>query len=126
LPKYLVPDCTVRAPGVGPEIELGASAGKLLVLTLGIDRSIQQQGLTLQVWGSPDQVNWGTKPLLAFPQKYYCGMYSLLLNLAKTPNVRYLRAAWKVNRWGKDDSAPTFVFFVYVEESGARVRTAVA
>ena len=126
MPKYLVPDCTVRAPGVGPEIELGASAGKLLVLTLGIDRSIQQQGLTLQVWGSPDQVNWGMKPLLAFPQKYYCGMYSLLLNLAKTPNIRYLRAAWKVNRWGKDDSAPTFAFFVYVEESGARVRTAVA
>ena len=124
--KYWVPECVVHTAGVGPEIELGPEAGKLLVLTLGINRTLEKQGMVLTLWGSPDGRDWGSQPLLSFPQKYYCGIYSLLLNLAKYPNLRHVRAEWKLNRWGKAESTPLFAFFVYAEESGARIGSAVA
>ena len=124
--KYWMPECVVQTAGTGPEIELGPDAGKLLVLTLGINRTLEKQGMVLAVWGSPDGRDWGAQPLLSFPQKYYCGIYSLLLNLAKHPNMRYVRTEWKLNRWGTGDSTPLFAFFVYAEESGARIGSAVA
>jgi hypothetical protein len=116
----------IETEGIGPEVELGTDAGKLLVLTLGINHTIEEQGLVLSIWGSTDGRDWGSKPLLSFPQKYYCGIYSLLLNLAKDPNIRHVRAEWKINRWGKGSSAPMFAMFLYAEESGARIGTAVA
>jgi hypothetical protein len=126
LPIYWVPECVIRTAGIGPEVELGVDAGKLLVLTLGINRTLEKQGLAISIWGSRDGQDWGTTPLLSFPQKYYCGIYSLLLNLAKDPNVRYVRAEWKINRWGNGSSDPMFAVFLYAEESGARIGTAVA
>ena len=126
LQTYWVPESVVHTEGIGPEVELGVDAGKLLVLTLGINRTLEKQGLVLSVWGSPDGRDWGLKPLLSFPQKYYCGIYSLLLNLAKHPNMRYVRAEWKINRWGKGSARPMFAFYVYAEESGARIGSAVA
>ena len=126
--KYWLPECVVQAAGAGPEIELGSDAGKLLVLTLGINRTIEKQGIVLSVWASSDGQDWGIHPILAFPQKYYCGIYSLLLNLAKHPQMRYVRVEWKISRWGKGkhDTPPMFAFFVYAEESGARIGSAVA
>ena len=126
LPKFLLPECIARADGVGPEIDLGADHAKLLVLTLGINRIIEQEGLVVSIWGSSDRVDWGTKPIVSFPQKYYCGMYSVLLNLVKYPDVRYLRVEWKMNRWSKGDVNPMFGFYVFAEVSGSRVSTAVA
>ena len=125
-PHYLVPERMVQASGAGSEFHLGEHAGTLLVLTLGISQTIEQQSLTLSIWGSPDGVNWGSKALLAYPQKFYCGMYSILLNLAKTPDVRYLRAQWIVRKWGRIEKPPAFTFFLYAEASGARIGTAVA
>ena len=126
LPKFLLPESIARADGVGPDIDLGADHAKLLVLTLGINRIIEQEGLVVSVWGSPDRLNWGAKPLVSFPQKYYCGMYSVLLNLVKYPDARYLRVEWKMNRWSKGDATPMFGFYVFAEVSGSRVSAAVA
>ena len=53
-------------------------------------------------------------------------MYSALLNLAQRPDVRFLRVQWKMSRWTKGESMPMFGFYVYTEESGARVSAAVA
>ncbi len=121
LPKTLFPEEVVRTDGVGPTVELGWEAGRLMVLTLGITRIIEQEGIELSIWGSEDGTYWGTKPLVSFPQKFYCGIYSILLNLASNPDVRYLRAQWKMNRWGRPDTAPMFSFYLHVEESGARL-----
>jgi|SRR5689334_11424058 hypothetical protein len=126
LPKFLLPESIARADGVGPEIDLGADHAKLLVLTLGINRIIEQEGLVVSIWGSSDGLDWGTQPLVSFPQKYYCGMYSVLLNLVKYPNVRYLRTEWKMHRWSKVDVTPMFGFYVFAEVSGSRVSAAVA
>jgi len=126
LPTLLLPESIARADGTGPEFELGSKKGKLLVLTLGITRIIEQESLEVLVWGSPDGENWGLRPLTTFPPKYYCGIYSVLLNLAPKQDVRYLRVAWKMSRWSKGTTMPMFGFYVYAEESGSRVSAAVA
>jgi hypothetical protein len=126
LRNFLLPESIVRADGTGPELDLGPKCGKLLVLTLGITRILEQESLEITVWGSPDGDNWGAKPLAKFPPKFYCGLYSILLNLGSRSDVRFVRAQWKMSRWSKRESLPMFGFYLYAEESGARVSVAVA
>jgi hypothetical protein len=126
LRNVLLPESIVRADGVGPEIDLGSKRGKLLVLTLGITRILEQESLEIAVSGSVDGEQWDLKPLAKFPPKFYCGLYSILLNLGARPDVRFLRVDWKMSRWSKRESVPMFGFYVYAEESGARVSVAVA
>ncbi len=123
---FLLPESIARADGMGPETDLGSKRGKLLVLTLGITQILEQESLELTVWGSPDGQKWGSKPLARFPPKFYCGLYSILLNLGSQDDVRFVRVQWKMSRWNKRENVPMFGFFVYAEESGARVSTAVA
>jgi len=126
LPTFLLPESIARADGTGPEFDLGPKRGKLLVLTLEITRIIEQESLEVLVWGSPDGERWTLQPLAAFPPKYYCGIYSTLLNLATKPDVRFVRVTWKMSRWSKGETRPMFGFYVYAEESGARISAAVA
>ncbi len=126
LQTLLLPECIARAEGTGPELDLGSKRGKLLVLTLGITRIIEQESLEVLVWGSPDGEKWGLRPLASFPPKFYCGLYSILFNLASKPDVRFARVTWRMSRWSKSDAMPMFGFYVYAEESGSRVRAAVA
>jgi len=126
LRNFLLPESIARADGIGPEIDLGPKRGKLLVLTLGITRILEQESLEVSVWGSPDGQSWSARPLAKFPPKYYCGLYSILLNLGSLSDVRFVRVQWKMSRWSKRDSLPMFGFYVYAEESGSRVSAAVA
>jgi hypothetical protein len=113
-PEFLLPETTVREAGAGPEISLGNQQGKTLVLTLGIMRIIEQESLDLSIWGSVDGSDWGAKPLVSFPQKFYCGTYQVVVDLSQHPEVKYLQAKWQVNRWGKGDSKPLFGIYVFV------------
>lgn len=126
LPNFLLPESVARADGAGPEIDLGSNRGKLLVLTLGITRIIEQESLEVSVWGSSNGEHWGSRPLATFPPKFYCGLYSILLNLASRPDLRYVRVQWKMSRWSKGEATPMFGFYLYIEESGARMGAAVA
>ena len=126
LRNFLLPESIARADGIGPEIDLGSKRGKLLVLTLGITRILEQESLEVTVWGSSDGEKWDSKPLAKFPPKFYCGLYSILLNLGSRADVRFLRIHWTMSRWSKRESSPMFGFYVYAEESGARVSVAVA
>ena len=122
--QVLIPEQTAQSNGIGPKIDVGADQGKLLVLTLSIDSVFEKEGLVVSVWGSSDGRDWGQKSLLTLPETYYCGMYSALLNLAKYPDVHYLRVEWKMRRWGKGNPVPEFGFSVFTERSGSRgVRT---
>ena len=126
LRNFLLPESIARADGTGPEIDLGSKRGKLLVLTLGITRILEQESLEVTVWGSPDGESWGPKPLAKFPPKFYCGLYSILLNLGSHKTSDSVRVHWKMSRWSKRENMPMFGFYVYAEESGARVSVAVA
>ena len=116
LPQFLLPETTVRAAGQGAEIHLGEKPNDTLILTLGITRIIEQESIDIAIWGSADGQDWGTKPLASFPQKFYTGTYQIVVDLADHPTVKQLRAAWKVNRWGKGDPKPLFTIYLFVQE----------
>ena len=116
LPEFLLPETTVREAGAGPAMSLDTNPGGVLILTLGITRIIEQESLDLSIWGSADGVDWGTRPVVAFPQKFYCGTYQLMLDLSDRLDVKYLRAKWQVNRWGKGDPTPLFDLYLFVKE----------
>jgi|SRR5580693_1084286 len=124
LPNFLLPESVARSDGKGPEVDLGSKRGKLLVLTLGITRILEQESLEVSVWGSIDGESWGARPLVTFPPKFYCGIYSILLNLVSRPDVQFVRVQWKMSRWSKREVTPMFGFYLYSEESGARVGAA--
>src|SRR5271167_657291 len=125
-PKYLVPQCIERADGVGPAIDLEELRSKLLVVTLGINEVLEQEGLSVLIWGSATGSDWGGRPLLSFPQKSYCGEYATLLNLEHRPDIRFLRVEWKMNRWAHRDSDLRFGFEVSLQDSLSHVSSAVA
>jgi hypothetical protein len=116
LPAFILPETTIREAGIGPALDLEKAQGGLVLLTLGITRIIEQQSLDVSVWGSAGNEEWGPKPLTAFPQKFYCGTYQVLLDLSQHPGVRYLRVKWQANRWGKGDPKPLFGLYVFAQE----------
>ncbi|MCE5310616.1 MAG: hypothetical protein LLG20_23495 [Acidobacteriales bacterium] len=117
--EFLLPETTVREDGAGPAIGLGAAKGTLIDITLGITRIIEQESLDASIWGSADGVNWGAKPITQFPQKFYCGTYSLQVNLADQADVAFLQVRWKVHRWGHGSAAPLFGLYVFAETAAA-------
>lgn len=123
--EHLVFGKIVKEDGFGPAVDVRLHDRRLLVLTLDINSVAEEGCLLISVWGSPDATDWGSRPLNSFPKKYYCGVYSILLNLAAFPDVHYLRLEWRVAPWFKGKPTPTFGFSVFFEESGSRICTAV-
>jgi hypothetical protein len=117
LPSFLLPETVIREDAEGPAVNLESSQGKLLLLTLGITRIVEQESLDVSIWGSPDQQNWGAKAIYSFPQKFYCGTYQLLVDLTEHPEVRHLRAACKVARWGRGEPKPLFGVYLFAQET---------
>jgi len=91
---------------------------------LGITRILEQESLEVSIWGTSDGENWGSRPIATFPPKFYCGLYSILLNLVSRPDIRSVRVQWSMSRWSKREVTPMFGFYVYAEESGARIGAA--
>jgi hypothetical protein len=115
LPGFLLPETTIREAGTGEAMDLAESSGSVVLLTLGITRIIEQQSLDVSIWGSAVGKEWGAKPLISFPQKFYCGTYQILLDLGPNPGVRYIRSKWQVARWGKGDPKPLFSIYLFVQ-----------
>lgn len=124
-PNFLLQEQTIRQDGVGPALALDDSPS-LLTITLGITRVIEQQSLDLSIYTSPDGVTWSDKPAAAFPQKFYCGVYSLMIDLAEHAEAKYLRVGWKLNRWGRGEPTPLFSIYVFAEPAMAGVRAQAA
>jgi hypothetical protein len=126
LPVFLLPETTVREAGNGSDLDLGESQGRTVLLTLGITRIIEQESLDVSIFGSADGDEWGTKPVISFPQKFYCGTYQILLDLTQHPGVKFLRVKWNAQRWGKGDTKPLFGFYVFAQEMRQQVLAASA
>jgi len=115
LDTFLIPEQTVEKNGEGPAIELGDAAGRKLLLTLAITRVIEQESLEVSVWGSEDGTNFAAR-LVSFPQQFYTGVKQLPLDVSAQPAVRFLRAKWEVNRWGRGTPGAMFTFSLALEE----------
>jgi hypothetical protein len=116
LPAFVVSETTVQANGESAPVEIGReSRPNALLVTLGITHVVEQEALLVSLHGSPDGTAWNTPPLAIFPQKFYTGVSSIMVDLAGHPDVSFLRAQWKVARWGRGDKTPNFRFYVFAE-----------
>jgi hypothetical protein len=114
---FLVPEATtVTAKGDGQAVDVGSAAHRVFLLQLNIVRVLEQQALDVSIFGSGDGSAWGQKPLAAFPQKFYRGEHPLLLDLRQQPEIRFVRAHWEVNRWGRGPETPMFQFQLRLRE----------
>jgi hypothetical protein len=119
---FLVPEHTVvHGKGDGPAVDVSGSANRVFLLTLHITNIIEQESLDISIYGSADGAAWGAKPLATFPQKFYRGQHPLLIDLSSQGDVKFLRAHWEVNRWGRGTETPMFEFHLSIKEVSADV-----
>jgi len=112
---FLLPKSLIEANGSGAVYELGAAQGGAIQLTLEILKTVEQQSLEVRLEGSTDGATWPERPLTAFPQKFYAGASVIVCNLAAHPDVRFIRASWKANRWGRGSLKPHFEVYLFAE-----------
>ncbi|MGA3235008.1 MAG: hypothetical protein ABSG03_01795 [Bryobacteraceae bacterium] len=125
-PEFLLPETTVRDAGTSPAIDLREERGGMLFLTLGITRIVEKESIEISIWGSADGVDWGRVPLLAYPQKFYCGVYQMPVDLTRRPDVKYLRAGWEVSRWSGVPGQPLFTVYLLLETTDRQLAAASA
>ena len=117
LEKVLVPEKTVAtAKGDGQSIDLAPAQSRVFLLTLAITDIIEQEALDVSIFASADGTTWDPKPAVAFPQKFYKGETPSLFDLSARPDVKFIRAHWEVNRWGRGTETPMFEFHVALRE----------
>jgi hypothetical protein len=114
VPVFLLPETVVHANGASPILERPPH-WMTVQLTLGITSIVEQESLELLLEGSPDGAAWPGAPLAALPQKFYVGTSALVLTLPPEAEVRFLRARWIVNRWGRGSLEPRFGLYVVLE-----------
>jgi hypothetical protein len=114
---YLVqPETVTETDGEAAALELGALAGKPLLIVLRIDEIIEQESLHVSIWGSADGQQWGEKALFWYPQKFYRGASPAALDLSQRPEIKFLKARWETNRWGRGYPRPYFKFGIEIQE----------
>jgi hypothetical protein len=113
------PGTRVEANGEGEKYDLSGSGTRTFLCTLEITDQIEQESLDVSIWGSEDGENWGTKPLLKLPQRFYRGETRAVLDVSLRPQVRFLRAKWELFRWGRVAPLPMFVMGLHLEEVAA-------
>jgi hypothetical protein len=119
---FLVPENTVvTAKGEGPGVDISGAANRVFLLILHITDIVEQESLDVSIQGSPDGTTWAGKPLATFPQKFYRGQHPLLLDLTQHPEVKFVRAHWEANRWGRGTETPMFRFQLSIKEVPAEV-----
>jgi hypothetical protein len=119
LKTCLVQETAIEGNGEGPALELGALAGKALLVVLRVTEIIEQESLHVSVWGSRDGKDWTQNPLFLFPQIFYVGGTPAALDLTQRPEIKYLQARWGVNRWGRGYPRPHFVLSVEIQQLDA-------
>ena len=119
---FLVPEKTlVNANGDATVVDVSSAVNRVFLLSLEITKIIEQESLEVSVYGSVDGVTWSAKPIVSFPQKFYCEQSPMLLDLTAHPDVKFVRAHWEVARWGRGTETPMFEFSVRLKEVPAEI-----
>ncbi len=113
----LIPrDTRLEANGDGAAFDISASATRTFLCRLAVMDQIEQESLDVSIWGSADGETWTKKPLLKLPQQFYRGTTKLILDLSLRPEIKFIRASWELNRWGRVAPTPMFVVGLELEE----------
>ena len=117
LDAFLVPLKTaVTAKGDSEPLDVTSAANPVFLLTLTIGAIVEQEAIDISLFTSADGTTWDAKPVASLPQKFYPGDYPLLVDLSTAANVKFVRAHWEVNRWGRGSTAPRFEIGIRLRE----------
>jgi hypothetical protein len=106
----LIPaDTRMEANGDGASFNISESASRTFLCRLTVTDQTEQESLEVSIWGSADGETWPKKPLLKLPQQFYRGTTKIVLDLSMRPEVKFIRAHWDLNRWGRVAPTPMFV-----------------
>jgi len=106
----LIPTNTrLEASADGASFNISESATRTFLCRLAVTDQIEQESLDVSMWGSADGEIWQKRPLLKLPQQLYGGTTKLVLDLSFRPEVKFIRARWDLNRWGRVAPTPMFV-----------------
>jgi hypothetical protein len=113
----LIPyDTKVEENGEGPKVDISASSTRTFFCLMVITDQIEQESIDVSVWGSADGENWGTHPILKLPQRFYKGETRAVLELVLVPEIKFIRARWDLNRWGRVAPLPMFRVGLHLQE----------
>lgn len=93
----------------GQAVDVSVSGTRTFLCQLRVSEHIEQESLEVSIWGSGDGQDFGKKPLLKFPQQFYSGQTKMVLDISLHTEVKFLRAKWELNRWGRVAPTPMFV-----------------
>jgi len=106
----LIPANTkMEANGDGASFDVSQSATRTFLCELTVSDQIEQESLDVCIYGSADGETWTKNPFLKLPQQFYRGKTKLILDLSLRPEVKFIRARWELNRWGRGAPLPMFV-----------------
>jgi hypothetical protein len=118
----IAPGTLVEANGDGQPVDVTASSTRTFFCLMLITDQIEQESLDISIWGSADGETWGTHPILKLPQGFYRGQTRAVLELTMRPEVKFIRAKWELNRWGRVAPTPMFRVGLHLLEVPAMPR----
>lgn len=123
----LIPRGTrVESNGESQTVDVSGSHTRTFLCILLITDQIEQESIDVSIWGSGDGENWPPKPILKLPQRFYRGETRMVLDLTLRPEVKFIKAKWELNRWGRVAPLPMFVIGLSLTEIAAMPRQASA
>jgi hypothetical protein len=113
----LIPANTkLESNATGAFCDISDSATRTFFCVLTIAEQIEQESLDVAIWGSPDGQEFGKNPLLKLPQQFYRGTCKMVLDVSLKPDVKFIRAKWELNRWGRVAPEPMFIAGLRLQE----------
>jgi hypothetical protein len=110
----LIPRNTkMEANGHGDSFDVSRSSTRTFLSVLTVTDQLEQESLDVSIYGSADGATWTSKPLLKLPQQFYRGHSKMVLDLSLRPDIKFIRARWELNRWGR--GAPLAMFVAGLE-----------
>lgn len=100
----------------GAPCDISRSSTRTFFCVLTVEDQIEQESLDVSIWGSIDGEDFGKTPLLKLPQQFYRGTTKMVLDVSLKLDIRFIRAKWEVNRWGRVTPQPMFVAGLMLEE----------
>ena len=106
----------LQANGHGLPVDISSSETRTFFCRLTISEQLEQESLDVSIWGSADGQDFGKKPVLKIPQQFYRGTTKMVLDVSLRMEVKFLRAKWELNRWGRVSPTPMFVAQLDLQE----------
>ena len=116
------PNTKTESNGEGSSFDISTSSTRTFLCLLTVADQLEQESLDVSIYGSADGVTWTAKPLLKMPQQFYRGHTKMVLDLSLRPEIKFIRAKWELNRWGRGAPLPMFVAGLDLSEVPAMSR----